>query len=151
MRSQARSKVTTDHAEIRRWAEARGGRPATVKSTAGDQEAGVLRIDFPGYSGQESMEEISWNEFFEKFDEKNLALVYQESTAVGTESRFSKLVNRDTVAIQRKAGGGRGRARGHAQAAGAKGNRSGGGARKNAGRRRSGGPSGRTGGKSRSR
>jgi hypothetical protein len=29
----AQAKVTTDHDEIRKWAEARGGRPAAVRST----------------------------------------------------------------------------------------------------------------------
>ena len=29
----ARAKVTTDHDEIRKWAEARGGHPAAVRST----------------------------------------------------------------------------------------------------------------------
>jgi hypothetical protein len=58
------SKITTNHDEIRRWAEARGGKPATVKSTQSNDEAGVLRIDFPGYSGAGSLQEISWEEFF---------------------------------------------------------------------------------------
>ncbi len=89
------SKTTTDHKTIQKWSEARGGKPATVKSTEKDGEAGVLRIDFPGYSGAGSLEEISWDEFFEKFDEKNLAFLYQEHTSSGEESRFFKLVSRD--------------------------------------------------------
>ena len=88
------SKTTTDHKTIQKWAEARGGKPATVKSTEKDGEAGVLRIDFPGYSGAGSLEEISWDEFFKKFDEKNLAFLYQEHTSSGEESRFFKLVSR---------------------------------------------------------
>ena len=31
----AEAKTTTDHDEIRNWAEARGGRPAVVRSTHG--------------------------------------------------------------------------------------------------------------------
>jgi hypothetical protein len=93
----ASSKTTTNHDEIRKWAEARGGRPATVKSTESGGEAGVLRIDFPGYRGKDSLEEISWDEFFAKFDEKNLAFLYQDKTAGGNESRFFKLVSRDTA------------------------------------------------------
>lgn len=89
------SKTTTDHKTIQKWSEARGGKPATVKSTEKDSEAGVLRIDFPGYSGAGSLEEISWDEFFNKFDEKNLAFLYQEHTSSGEESRFFKLVSRD--------------------------------------------------------
>ncbi len=89
------SNTTTDHKKIQAWAEARGGKPATVKSTEKDGEAGVLRIDFPGYSGAGSLEEISWEEFFKKFDEKELAFLYQEHTSSGEESRFFKLVSRD--------------------------------------------------------
>src|SRR5436305_8633187 len=91
------SKTTTNHDEIRKWAEARGGKPATVKRTENDGEAGVLRIDFPGYRGAGSLEEISWDEFFAKFDEKNLAFLYQDTTSSGEESRFFKLVSRETA------------------------------------------------------
>lgn len=91
------SKSTTNHDEIRKWAEARGGKPATVKRTESNGEAGVLRIDFPGYSGKDSLEEISWEEFFNKFDEKHLAFLYQDKTSSGEESRFFKLVSRETA------------------------------------------------------
>lgn len=87
------SRTTTDHDEIRRWVEERGGRPAAVKSTSGG-DAGLLRIDFPGYRGEDSLEEISWEEFFEKFEQNNLAFLYQDETSGGQESRFSKLVSR---------------------------------------------------------
>ncbi len=88
------SKSTTDHDVIRQWAEARKGHPATVKGT-GRGGAGVLRIDFPGYRGQQTLREISWDEFFQKFDEKELAFLYQDKTASGKPSRFCKLVSRD--------------------------------------------------------
>ena len=91
------SKVTTDHETIRKWAEARGGKPATVKRTENDNEPGLLRIDFPGYSVKGSIEDITWDEFFAKFDEKHLAFLYQDTTSSGEESRFFKLVSRDTA------------------------------------------------------
>jgi hypothetical protein len=91
------SRVTTNHEEIRKWAEARGGKPATVKSTASKDDVGLLRIDFPGYKGEGSLEEITWDEFFKKFDEKNLAFLFQEKTSSGEESRFFKLVSRETA------------------------------------------------------
>ena len=91
------SKTTTDHKEIRKWVEARGGSPATVKRTGNDADPGVLRIDFPGYSGGDSLEHISWDAFFEKFDEKHLAFLYQDKTKDGEESRFFKLVSQDTA------------------------------------------------------
>jgi hypothetical protein len=89
----SKSLKTTDHEEIKRWVDERGGKPATVKGT--DDEVGVLRIDFPGYSGKDSLEEISWEQFFEKFEESNLAFLYQEETSDGEQSRFSKFVSRD--------------------------------------------------------
>lgn len=89
------SKKTTDHDEIRRWAEARGGRPATVTSTRTSEDPGLIRVDFPGYSGEDSLEEITWEEWFVKFEDQGLALVYQETTADGEQSSFNRLVKRD--------------------------------------------------------
>jgi len=91
------SKTTTDHEEIRRWAEARKATPACVRGTGGKKDVGLLRLDFPGYSGADSLEHIGWDEFFEKFDENNLALVYQEKTASGEVSNFNKIVSRESA------------------------------------------------------
>ena len=88
------AKTTTDHEEIRQWVEKRDGQPAIVKGTERRGSA-LLRIDYPGYSGEETLESIEWDEFFEIFDENNLAFLYQEKTADGGMSRFSKFVNRD--------------------------------------------------------
>ena len=87
--------TTTNHDEIRRWAEERGGKPATVKGTGDAERPGILRIDFPGYAGDDELEHIEWGEFFEKFDKEGLAFVYQEETADGRPSRFGKFVRRD--------------------------------------------------------
>jgi ferritin-like metal-binding protein YciE len=93
------SKMTTDHEEIRRWAEERGAQPACVKDTYGRKgDTCVLRLDFPGYTGEETLEHISWDEFFRIFDEQGLALVYQEHTADGKKSNFNKLVSRERAA-----------------------------------------------------
>lgn len=87
--------VTTDHEKIKKWVEERGGKPTTVKTTAKKKDdAGLLRIDFPGYSGTGTLEEISWDEFFKKFEEAKLAFLYQEKTKEGKQSRFSKFVSR---------------------------------------------------------
>lgn len=90
------SKTTTNHDEIKQWVESRGGRPATVKSTGDEKEPGILRIDFPGYSGQDSLETISWDKFFEKFEESKLAFLDQEEVQSGSESRFCKFVSRES-------------------------------------------------------
>jgi hypothetical protein len=88
------SKTTIDHDTIRTWVQKHGGCPAHVKSTGGKDDPGILRIDFPGFSGQQTLEQISWDQFFEAFDENELAFVYQD------ESRFNKLVSRDSVKDQ---------------------------------------------------
>ena len=94
--SSKRSTVTTDHARIKEWVEKRGGKPAHVKSTGQDGAPGLLRIDFPD-GKEEALEQISWEEFFRKFEEKNLAFLYQEDGAGGGESRFNKLIDRDSA------------------------------------------------------
>lgn len=95
----AQAKVTTDHDTIRKWAEERGGKPAVVRSTRGKGGTGIIRIEFPGAPNakDDALEEISWDEFFEKFDESDLALLYQEETAGGERSNFNKLVGRETA------------------------------------------------------
>lgn len=91
------TQVTTDREEIRRWVEERGGHPARVKGTEKPGSAGVLRIDYPGFSGEDRLEEISWEVFFEAFETNNLAFLYQDRTKDGNLSRFSKLIDRDSV------------------------------------------------------
>src|SRR2546430_4415488 len=97
MATKTSSHVLTDHDEIRRWAEEREAKPACVRSTGDDNDIGMIRLDFPGYSGEDSLEEVSWDEWFDKFDESGLALVVQEETANGQRSNFNKLVSRDSV------------------------------------------------------
>ncbi|HZL69889.1 MAG TPA: hypothetical protein VFC29_21465, partial [Candidatus Limnocylindrales bacterium] len=103
------SKVTTDHDEIRRWAEARNAIPATVVRTKKDEHAEVVGLDFPGFDGEGSLEEISWEQWFNKFDKLNLALLYQEDTAGGEKSNFNKIIRRETAQEVSSAVGGRGR------------------------------------------
>jgi hypothetical protein len=95
----AHTNITTDQDEIRKWAEARGGRPAVVSSTHSKKNTGIIRIEFPGAPNakDDALEEIPWEEFFEKFDESQLALLYQEETADGQRSNFNKLVGRETA------------------------------------------------------
>ncbi len=89
------SKITSDHDVIRKWAVARGAKPASVKGTGG-KETGVLRLMFPGYSAgrSQSLKEISWEDFFNKFEENNLALIYQDETKSGERSNFNKFIKR---------------------------------------------------------
>lgn len=90
------SNTTTDHDTIRRWAEERDGQPAHVRGPGDGDDAGILRIDFPGRAGEDTLEHISWDEWFEKFDDKQLAFLYQEEKKSGEGSTFFKLVTRES-------------------------------------------------------
>jgi hypothetical protein len=83
------SKTTTNHDEIRKWAEARDGHPAVIRTKG---KGGVLRIDFG--DPEEEFDEIEWDEFFKIFDRNKLAFLYQEKTQDGGTSRFNKFVER---------------------------------------------------------
>ena len=87
------SKTTTDHNEIQQWVSERKGHPARVKGTDDGGGSGVLRIDYPGYSGEESLEKITWEEFFEGFEDNKLAFLFQDED----DSRFSKLIARGST------------------------------------------------------
>jgi hypothetical protein len=87
------SHTTTDHNKIKKWVDERKGVPATVTATERDGQAGILRIDFG--PKEEGLEEISWDEFFKKFDESRLQFLYQDKTKDGKLSRFHKFVSGD--------------------------------------------------------
>jgi hypothetical protein len=87
--------TTTDHDYIRRWVEERGGWPARVKGTGSEDDAGLIRIDFPGYSGGDSLEKISWEEWFQGFEDNELAFLHRDMEHEdGDLDRFNKLVSR---------------------------------------------------------
>ena len=87
------AETTTDHETIRKWAESKGGKPAAVDRTHQGDGVGIVRIMFPKaqQSEHESLVEISWDEFFEEFEKRGLALLYDE------KSMFNKIVGRDTA------------------------------------------------------
>ncbi|MYZ46928.1 hypothetical protein [Propylenella binzhouense] len=87
------AETTTDHATIRKWAESKGGRPAAVERTHKGGDVGIIRIMFPDAPNSEhdALTEISWDEFFDEFEDRGLALLYEK------DSMFSKIVGRDTA------------------------------------------------------
>jgi hypothetical protein len=89
-RTDRSAKRTVNHDEIRRWVEAHGGYPGAVKQTGRGGDPGILRIDFPGFSGESMLEALDWDTFFDWFERNELAFIYQDME----ESRFNKLVRR---------------------------------------------------------
>ena len=97
------SATTTDHDTIKNWAEMRGAKPAAADGTErGPDDAGLIRLEFPDApnANDAHLHEITWDEFFQKFDEGGLALLYQEETAAGVPSMFNRFVKRETAAAK---------------------------------------------------
>ena len=90
-KADSKSKTTQDHDTIRQWAEERGGTHSIVEGTQ------ILRLNFdePGGDDDAKLKEVSWEEFFEVFDESDLSFLYTEETAGGQTSRFFKFVRQD--------------------------------------------------------
>jgi len=86
--------TTTDHEEIRKWIEARDGRPTRVRGTEDEGGEGILRVDFA--EPDEKLEEVSWDTFFETFEDRKLAFLHQDKTADGKVSRFFKFIHRES-------------------------------------------------------
>lgn len=86
------SQTTTDHDTIRKWIEQRDGTPSVVTGTKDDAGEGILRVDFR--EPDKKLQEIPWDAFFETFEDRKLAFLYQDKTADGQESRFFKFVDR---------------------------------------------------------
>lgn len=95
--SQRSQRVLTDHDQIRQWVEERHAHPACVKGTDTDDGSCLLRIDFPGYSGEQSLQSIPWDQWFRVFDDRKLALIVEDKMADGKPGNFNKLVSRDNV------------------------------------------------------
>jgi len=89
--SSSKGQTTRDHGIIRDWAEQRGGKPSVVEGTQ------ILRLNFdePGGDDDERLKEVSWEEFFQVFDDSDLDFLYSEQTAEGRTSRFFKFVREE--------------------------------------------------------
>jgi len=76
----ATARRTSDHGEIRKWAEKNDGQPAIAGT-------GVLRIDFG--KPEESLRQIDWKQFFAIFDRSNIDFLYDP------EGHFNKFVDKE--------------------------------------------------------
>ena len=93
--------ITVDHSEIRAWARKFNGCPQRV----GENGYSSIRLDFPGkdddnfFSEEKRPVNISWEEFFQIFEAKELAFIYEDKDVfdpgmayhfIKRESAFSK-------------------------------------------------------------
>ena len=84
------SLATRNHDVIKHWAEERNATPATVPGTEHNAHAGVLRFNFPGY-GDRKLKEISWQDWFKTFDDRQLVFVFQQHLKNGNMSNFFQM------------------------------------------------------------
>jgi hypothetical protein len=68
--SAAKKLSTTDHLEIRRWAESREAAPTT-------EVPDRLGFDFPDYSDE--LDPMPWDRWFAEFEARGLEFVYREA------------------------------------------------------------------------
>ncbi len=68
---------TFKHEDIKSWAEAREARPVQVRNFEGERVTDRVRFRFPSESFPDE-EDLSWNEFFEIFDESKLEFVFED-------------------------------------------------------------------------
>lgn len=94
-------KATINHQEIREWVGLNHGRPYLIDHPEAKADRKGLRINFPGTMdeallGEEQLgKEISWDEFFELFDEQQLKFIYEEPVAGSDPTRWYRFENRD--------------------------------------------------------
>jgi hypothetical protein len=88
-------RITTDHEEIKQWAEEHNARPAVVRHETRGGGVGIIDIDLAHFGEDEYVEPISWEDFFEQFDERNLAFVYEKETLPGEKHWFHKFTKRN--------------------------------------------------------
>jgi hypothetical protein len=104
-------KVTTNHDEIRQWSERVGARPAVIDhADAGGDKVG-LRLDFPGRDDEAELPDgvekgtISWEDFFERFEEQQLEFIFEEEPNEEDKTqwyRFGKrTVNHDLLEAEK--------------------------------------------------
>jgi hypothetical protein len=92
--------VTTDHEQIRLWSDSHKAHPEIIENTEALAEAPVLRLEFPG-EGEEDLSEnrsphrVSWEEFFQKFEELGLAFEYEDTEGLDPSVAYH-FIKRDT-------------------------------------------------------
>jgi len=70
--TRAETEITTDRETIRKWADNSGAQPAYVDDESGQRH---LHVHHPDSGATESVEETTWDDFFDRFEDDELVLV----------------------------------------------------------------------------
>jgi hypothetical protein len=88
-------KTTIDHNEIKTWIKDRGGEPVIVKATAIRNSPGIYDILFG--PKDENFFPVSWDEFFNWFENMKLAFYYNPHIPRGNEKNGYDFINRYSI------------------------------------------------------
>jgi hypothetical protein len=97
--------------ESRQCVDEHGATPAPEQEPGSNTHAGLIRFDFPGHIGEQSLEAIGWEEWFEKFKESNLAPLVQDETATSQKRTSSPTSRTGRKATKKASTGGSAQAR----------------------------------------
>ncbi len=95
--------ITTDHQKIRDWAEMHFASPEIVDDFEAGSDKPVLRLDFPGEADDIFLPnsskdfELTWEEFFRRFEEENYAFEYIPNYGGESPDWAYKFVKREEV------------------------------------------------------
>lgn len=95
---------TTDNDEIRTWIEDHDGVPVIIKGVVEDkgESPEMLHVSFGPMSPD--MEEMDWDEFFERFENENLALVYDDAEPLVEGTPDFEFTDRDFARAEYSSG-----------------------------------------------
>ncbi len=97
------TKVTVDHNTIKAWAKQFGGKPEILDDKEAKGDEVTIRINFPGITDESfipdnlSEEDISWDEFFQKFDAQDLAFEYTDKKQINDPSAAYHFIKRENA------------------------------------------------------
>ena len=80
--------ATRSHDVIKAWAEERGATPSTVEGTMRGTRPGSLRFAFNNEEPKGRLKEVSWDDWFRTFDERQLIFLHQQHLRNGNQSNF---------------------------------------------------------------
>jgi len=95
-------KPITDHESIKAWAIARSGRPQAIDAIESEGDKIGLRIDFSGdqdeaYHIRERTRNITWEEFFEIFENQKLAIIVSPNANSHNASYDYRFIKRENI------------------------------------------------------
>ena len=98
--------TTIDHQTIQNWAEHYKGVPQLIDYPNAGKDSQGLRIDFPGHTDDNDLTDehgvirkISWDEFFQRFENLELAFEYLETVDTEQAANSYRFLKRNIAEL----------------------------------------------------